>query len=114
MELISSLVVVGIFTALYFLGRKLTDYPLELLGALGFIIMGVVSFGTGVQDFSLQVANTTATVTGNVTVVAYQYSMVGKEIPTANVMGMFFILIGIALSLVTYIESLKEKRREAE
>lgn len=114
MELITTLSIIGLFTVFYVVGRKAGNYPLQLLGSLGFIIMGVVSFGTGVQQFSYEIVNATSTVTGNVTTVVNNYGLVGNSLPTANVLGMFLLLIGIGLCLLTYLDSVQMKKSEED
>lgn len=110
MELITGIVTLFAFIFLYALGRSEEDWILEYLGDVGFILMGVLIFGTGVQAFTIGTNVINSNLTNGVGNFTNSYGVQMFTIPAANVIGWIFIFIGIVLSMTTYISMTRTRK----
>ena len=94
LELIISLSMLFSFVFLYALGRSEEDWILEYLGDIGFILVGVLMFGTGVQAFSIGTNVINSNLTNGIGNFTNSYSLQMFEVPAANAAGWIFIFIG--------------------
>jgi hypothetical protein len=85
MEIISTIALLSLFSFFYFLGRKDTDYPLELLGAFGILFMGILVVALQLTAFHI-----------NDTGVIYL-----KQIPGTNGTGWIIFFIGFMLMMLS-------------
>jgi hypothetical protein len=110
LELITSFSVLFVVVFLYALGRSEEDWILEYLGDVGFILIGVLMFGTGVQAWTIGTNVIASNLTAGVGNFTNSYGIQMFTIPAANVVGWIFIFIGMILSLTTYISMVRTRK----
>ena len=108
MELISSLVLLSFFSFLYALARKHEDWVLEYVADIGFMVLGISLWATGLQLYQIVIGNTVAYNTSLTnTTMTYSYVDVMKTIPAANIVGFIFLMSGVVLIMLTWRSMLK-------
>lgn len=97
MELLSTLILFSFFSFLYHLGWSEEDFIPELIGGIGFFLIGLIVWGTGLQLSAIVVNGATT-------------SIAMQTIPTGEAFGMIMALFAAVLLLYTGNTILKTRR----
>lgn len=114
MEITATLALICVFSFFFLIASLKRNYVLEWLCSIGFVVLGVLSAGTGTQVYEQVLMNTTSTAAGNVTTDVNVYGTTGFFVPDGNVLGWFLIFIGIGLTLIGYKTYTLDKKDHEE